>query len=135
MPGRRRTTDEKKRARGTAQNCRLSNENVIEWPAERRVPDPPDWLQTPDGIELWKTLAPTLFKQKLMTIADETSFAHLCQMHGEIADNLRRRIPATASQMGQLRLMFAEFGMTPASRSKVSVPESTDINEFSNNGE
>ena len=81
--------------------------------------DPPDWLGSVDALNLWKTLVGLLAPQGLLTEADVMPLGHLCNAHGEILKLYRAGMEPTAAQRAQLRYMFDEFGLTPASRGKV----------------
>ena len=131
--GPRRTSNEEKSSRGTLVPSRAS-EKVVNFPAVVDIPKPPAVLNR-DGKALWKDLAPSLFTQRVMTIADVHSFTHLCQLHGELIAGYRHNAGATAAQINALRLLFCEFGMTPASRCKApgSVPDAL-ANRFGRNG-
>lgn len=106
---------------------------VIEFPKIKRLPDPPDWVND-EGKTLWKRTGPLLFAQGLLTIPDLDALAHLCQLHGSIVDFIRRGIVPSAAELAQLRLYFAEFGLTPTSRTRVGGTDGPKQNPFKRNG-
>jgi phage terminase small subunit len=112
--------DAMKIAKGETRPSRLSGDNVVEFPTADRVPDPPEWLTNSDACALWSETAGVLFAQKVLATADVHALGHLCQLHGEVVDGYRRRIQPTAATLSQLRMYFAEFGLTPSSRTRVS---------------
>lgn len=134
MP-RRRDPEETKAAKGETRPSRRL-ENIVEFPKVDETPDPPAYLGFEESINLWNEIAPILFAQRILTIADVQALGHLCQLHGEVIDMYSRRIAVPASTLAQLRMYFTEFGMTPASRSRVagSGAEDGKGNKFGNNG-
>ena len=126
-------TNQQKKAQGETRPCRLAD-NIVEFPVVDAVPDVPEWINA-DGQELWKEITPALFKQKVLTHADLHSLTHLCQLHGKIVDGYKRQVMPTAAEIAQLRLLFAEFGMTPSSRTRVKAGgDSGQENKFRRNG-
>ena len=73
-------------------------------------PECPDFVQG-KARAFWNEYAPILMKQGVLTELDEFLFGALCV---EYADYLQHG--ATVRKMRLLRSMFAEFGMTPATR-------------------
>lgn len=131
--GRKPAPKAQKEARGTVQPCRESAA-VVDFPSCPAIPEPPDYLND-DGRSMWNELAPPLFAQRVLTTADVYALFHLCQLHGEIVDDIRRRVRPTAADRAQLRIYFSEFGMTPSSRGRVrpAGAEGND-NPFKRNG-
>lgn len=78
----------------------------------------PDWLTGPEALAEWKRLTALLEATRVLTEADLTALAHLCNLHAACVKMYRAGMEPTAAQITQLRLMLAEFGLTPASRSK-----------------
>lgn len=143
-PGPKPEADAKKRLKGETRPSRLAGGNaaaavVVNFPAVDRVPDPPDWMNA-DGMALWRDIAPMLYAQKVLTKADLPALGHLCQLHGLILGgpngNLgyRAGIPPAAADITQLRMLFAEFGLTPSSRTRVPHGSKETGNRFGNNG-
>lgn len=97
---------------------------------------PPRWL-TDGQREFWDQLAPMLQASKVLTAADGPALTLLCTALAEVRSAARqlhedgRLIPTNdgvkghpaathmTAAIGHARALLAEFGMTPASRSKV----------------
>lgn len=116
--GRRPQSNAVKFAKGETRPSRTNTAEVLDFPVVHKIPDAPDWVND-DGRSLWDSMAPALFRQRVLTLADLDALGHLSQLHGEVVDGYRRRIQPTAAQLGQLRMYFSEFGMTPSSRTKI----------------
>lgn len=116
--GKRPQTVAQKKAKGEVRPSRLNTAEVLEFPVVKEAPDAPEWVND-DGRDLWSEMAPALYRQRVLTEADLYALGHLCQLHGEIVDGYKRRIQPTAAQLSQLRMYFAEFGMTPSSRTRI----------------
>lgn len=102
-------------------------------------PIAPDWLG-PYARKEWDRVAPYLWKNGLLTEADETALASYCQnvdlMVAATMDINEKgytvmgqrgpvRNPALASfaqATTAMRAMATEFGMTPSSRSRIRLP-------------
>lgn len=108
------------------------------------VPSCPTWL-APDGKREWKRLADELAALGLLSEVDRTALALYCQAFAEYREAARivkAKGLTTVSDKGNVlqhpavsirndawrRVMkaAADFGMTPASRSRISVPERDD---------
>lgn len=127
------TPREKKEARGTVQPCRDSAA-IVEFPNVDSCPDAPDFLNE-YGVDLWERVAPSLYAQKILTVADLPALEIACHEYGTIRDMIDRRIEIPASKVAQMRLMLAEFGMTPSSRTRVSpAGPGKGENPFNRNG-
>lgn len=113
------------------------------------VPNAPRWLSKSAQVE-WRRVAHILIaERKTLTIADLATFASYCAAVGQIADAARiiaaegltytgtsgpKKHPAVAIQndaMTQARLLAAELGLTPVSRSRPSIRESDDDADLS----
>lgn len=81
---------------------------------------PPDWLSTTDAVTEWRRLAALLEATRVLTEGDLTALGHLCNLHGACVKLYRAGMQPTAAELTQLRLGLAEFGLTPASRSKAA---------------
>ena len=86
--------------------------------------DPPsNW---PGGAKaLWHELSGQV-PEGVAGKADRIVFEVLCRAVGR----LREHSACSPALLAQVRYLCGEFGMTPASRSKVSAPASREINPF-----
>ena len=95
--------------------------NPDEPQVDTTMPTCPEWVKG-YGIAVWKRLAPKLHTSGILTNIDRDMFAAYCMLvagfRGAVrADDLNKQIKMTQ----QLRIMAAEFGLTPASRSGLHV--------------
>lgn len=126
-------TDEQKKAKGTFQPCRAIGD-VLEFPVVESTPAAPEWV-IDEGLTLWNEMVPLMMTQRVLTNADLHAMAHMCKLHAELIDGYSRKIRATASDLSQLRMYFSEFGMTPASRTRIGkTSETEEKNKFKRNG-
>ena len=79
---------------------------------------------------LWDYLIPRLEAQRVLTEPDLIMLAHLCNYHGKIEQVWEMGEKPKAADMTQLRMLFLEFGLTPASRSGVGGGQSDPDDEF-----
>lgn len=103
----------------------------------------PEWL-TPDAAAEWDRVMPILAERRILTVADLGSLEnyvmaigqaremerHL-QEHGHLyqVDGLWKRNPAVGVQsdaMTRARLLAAELGLTPVSRSRPAIRDEGD---------
>lgn len=101
---------------------------------------PPSWLDS-EGKKVWKFLAPELEKLNLLSQADYMAFVALCQTwaiwiscqrflkksgmtfstpNGYVQQ--RPEVSISHKVLDQLKSLLTEFGLTPASRSRISLP-------------
>jgi len=104
----------------------------------------PDWL-LPEAQEEWSRLAPALDAMGVLTEADIRAFEGYCQayarwreaedfitQHGSIFQTKSgyvQQVPQVSIAMQNLKIMqsfCAEFGLTPASRSRIAVNANAD---------
>ncbi len=91
------------------------------------------------GLEAWRRLAPILCRLGLLTEADGEAFWALCQTWSQLRkallelngmnprDDDYRKVALTVEKARtDFRLMAIEFGLTPASRSRIDLPEIGD---------
>lgn len=90
--------------------------NEIEPPATSGA-QPPAWLRSRAALEAWHDLVPKLEKLRLLTELDIPALAMLCQVYAKVQRG------GTAEDRRQLKMLLGEFGMTPATRSKVAAAE------------
>ena len=91
-----------------------------EYPAVDELPKPPRFLKTKAAKEEWNKLLPHLMEQGVVTDVDLSMFGMLCQMWGEFVKQANSGQQVNAAFRNQLRQAYAEFGLTPASRSGTS---------------
>ena len=82
--------------------------------------DTPDWLIDIDARKEWDRLSALLRSTRVLTEGDLTTLGHLCNLHAACVAQYRANIHPHAATLTQLRLFLAEFGLSPASRSKAS---------------
>jgi P27 family predicted phage terminase small subunit len=112
--------------------------NQAEPTPRREPPDKPDWISDRAG-EFWDRIAPELFDAGILTVADGPALTILVVTLGmwrDALDLLELHGMTTLTEKGderphpavriafqcerQILQLLVEFGMTPASRSKVS---------------
>jgi P27 family predicted phage terminase small subunit len=111
--------------------------------AVRVVPRAPTWLSK-DAQSEWRRIMPILVKRRILTDADLGSVENYCIAIGSVREAQRlidaqgltiqtnnglRAHPAIkiqADAMTRARLLAAELGLTPVSRSRPSIRESED---------
>lgn len=100
----------------------------------------PDYL-TPIAASYWDECVALLEKSRVLTENDTIALAVLCEAYAEWRDASKKvrveksMLPAAHKRyntaQAQLMKILSEFGMTPASRSKVqAAPKPPDENEF-----
>ena len=133
MSGPRPTPSHLKVLRGTGQPCRMNPEepkpDIV-----HAVPPPPETLNA-DGKQAWNEIAKTLTDIGVLTVADlgmlevlATQFGMFRKLRKEVykngmtdTDGKTTDEMKTLLQLGEaLRKGKIEFGLTPASRTKVS---------------
>lgn len=106
---------------------------------EQKVPKCPEWL-LPEAKQEWKRMAKELSLLGLLTTVDMTAFAGYCQayarwqeaerfitQHGSIfktPSGYVQQVPQVSIAQQNLKIMqsfCSEFGLTPASRSRLQV--------------
>lgn len=111
---------------------------VVDNSAIAKAPGVPAWLST-DAKREWKRVLPILVERRILTTADLGSLENYCtaigqvremerhlQEHGHVVETDKglKRNPAVGIQsdaMTRARLLAAELGLTPVSRSRPSV--------------
>lgn len=94
---------------------------------------PPTWLKG-EGRKQWKKMYGVLFDLGLLTEIDLDSFAHYCQLHGNLITNFYKcGTPAPPAYLAQYRLYSGMFGLDPTSRVKIPPTKAKDKpkNKFS----
>lgn len=139
-------------------NLRLLEGNPGKRKVNRNEPKPrpispecPDWVCA-DGKAEWQRIVPELERLGLLTIVDGAALAHYCQAHGRAVECERyldqhkdtgfmtvtpngyhQQLPQVAMAQKYATLAKAylvEFGLTPASRARLSVEESREPDEM-----
>ena len=129
MPGRKPIPTALKILKGTARPHRINDK---EPQVEVAKPQPaPVWLNS-DAKKEWVRLFDLLTKSGVITDLDTSMLATFCQMWGEYIAGFKSGDPVGVTHMTQMRLMAAEFGLTPSSRSKVEaiIPESNEYDPW-----
>lgn len=90
----------------------------------------PSWLDR-DEKQTWRDLQAQL-AHGVAGNSDAAAFATLCRLFTALKkDGIGGRAGLTSSMLSVMNGLFTQFGMTPASRSKVSVPsKQEDDNPF-----
>lgn len=109
---------------------------------------PPAWLST-DARDEWARVMPILAERRILTDADLGSLENYCIAVGQVRDMERhlqeyghvidvdgtmKRNPAVGIQsdaMTRARLLAAELGCTPVSRSRPAIREEDDDDDLS----
>ena len=96
-----------------------------------RMPQPPSCL-TKEGKQLWQTLGPKLRRSGLLTDLDVDMFELLCDIYGEYkSPDANEQTPSyRAKLLDKLVKLYAEFGLSPSSRSRVTVEKPKAENPF-----
>jgi P27 family predicted phage terminase small subunit len=145
--GRPTIPDAVKAKSGTLRSHRV-NKNAPVAPAIEKVPEPPDYLEGA-GITEWKRIVDQLDRMKLLAVTDFSVLGALCmewqlyldhrimqQKHKSFymkkdanGQNVFMPHPVHYNGSAHLKLyleMCREFGLTPAARSKISVPQNNN---------
>lgn len=97
-------------------------------------PDPPQYLNA-DGAEMWSNMGRQLVAARVLQVVDLFSLEQLCFQWQCFRRKAKAEMEPTAAETNALKALFSEFGMTPASRAKVSAgSEKPKGNKFGNNG-
>lgn len=89
------------------------------------VPEPPDYLNE-HGRELWNDLAGEMVAAGIMQRTDVWPLRQLCVLWERFMAARAGEGEFLAADNSNMRLLFAEFGMTPASRRRVAPSGSED---------
>lgn len=88
-----------------------------------------------DGIQMWNNLGPQLVNTKVLQVVDLYPLEQLCVAWQMFRKKAKADMEITASEHQALKALFSEFGMTPASRSKVTAQNDKNTgNKFAGNG-
>ena len=122
-PGPKSKSNNLKVINGVENKARL---NPDEPQVDTTMPTCPEWVEG-YAIAVWKRLAPKLHKSGILANIDRDTFAMYCTLVSAFRDAVRdhdvnRQIKMTQ----QVRIMAAEFGLTPSSRSGLRVASAGD---------
>ena len=109
----------------------------------------PEWLSDVALAE-WDRLSPELITIGLLTMADQTEFAVYCQSYSELIEAENELVAGGRTQVTKdgfcrkspwlsirdeawkkMNQAAQQFGLTPASRSRIEIPEATQTNDKS----
>lgn len=121
---------------------------VVDNGAINRDHKAPSWMSKDSKAE-WKRVFPVLRERRILTVADLGALENYCVALGQVremermlqdeghvinSDNGPKKHPAVAVQadaMTRARLLAAELGLTPVSRSRPSVRKDEDESDIS----
>lgn len=131
--GRKRTDPNLKMIAGTDRPDR-EPQNAPEFDRISDFPEAPLHLNI-DGIQMWDNLGPQLVNTRVLQVVDLYPLEQLCVAWQMFRKKAKADMEITASEHQALKALFSEFGMTPASRSKVTAQNEKNIgNKFLTNG-
>jgi len=123
---------------------------VVDNGAVKKAPPAPTWLSA-DAKREWRRVLPILVERRILTTADLGSLENYCVAIGQVREMERvlqseghtyttdngaiKRHPATAIQadaMTRARLLAAELGLTPVSRSRPAIRDDDDSDDLVN---
>lgn len=129
--------------KGTKPSMKTDNSAI------RSVKPPPKWMSADSKAE-WKKVFPSLVERRILTVADLGSLEHYCIAVGTVremerklqaegyvfvGENGLKRHPATvvrSEAMTQARLLAAELGLTPVSRSRPAIRDDDEKDDDDN---
>lgn len=110
---------------------------VVDNGAMRKVPPAPSWLSA-DAKKEWRRVMPALVERRILTTADLASLENYCVCVGRIRE-VEGQMQATDDPeitvklfrvqdkaMQSARLLAAELGLTPVSRSRPAIRDDDD---------
>ena len=118
-----------KQLKGTLQKCRQPKNEPHPDP---KIPTPPKFMSD-EAKKEWNRISVELYKMGLLSEMDRASLALYCQSWGRILqyeqkvreeidqDEIYKLLRVLAREYDSARKFLTEFGMSPASRSKISV--------------
>jgi len=109
-------------------------QGLPEFESVESFPAAPSYLG-PDGVEMWNDLGPKLVAAGVLKVVHLYPLEQLCHEWQMFREKAKAKEDITAAQYSELRGLFAEFGMTPASARKVAAGDSKKPgNKFAGNG-
>jgi len=79
----------------------------------------PYWLNDGPATEEWQRLLPLLESTRVMSEADVSALANLCNLQGKVIETWLAGDTPSAAQLSRLNAMQGRFGLTPADRGNV----------------
>lgn len=132
--GRKPTPAGAKIITGTFRKDRAS-EDAVDYELVQEFPAAPQHLNL-DGVDMWEKLGPQLVASKVLQVVDLYALEQLCCSWQRFRAKMKAGMEPTAAEDNAMKSLFAEFGMTPASRAKVtSSSDKKPANKFANNGQ
>jgi phage terminase small subunit len=133
MRGRKPTPHNLKVIAGTDRPSRAPADDLPEFDLVSVFPDPPQHLNI-DGASMWSDLGKQLVAAKVLQQVDLYLLQQLCYCWQRHCAKQRAGMDIMAAEDQALKSLFSEFGMSPASRKKVtSGGQKAEGNKFSNN--
>lgn len=133
MKGRKPTAPHLKVIAGTDRPDRVQAD-VPQFDQVEEFPPAPQHLNV-DGRAMWEALGPQLVAARILQVVDLFALEQLCYAWQRSRAKAKAGMDITAAEDTALKALFSEFGMTPASRRKVTSAEETKPgNRFSRNG-
>jgi len=129
--GRKPIDPQLKVVRGTFRKDR-HNPDAPEFETLTGPVEPPAWMTSGEATEEWKRLVSLLESQGVLTEADLTMLAVLCHQYGEYVANVREGKAIPGAVLSQIRMLYSEFGLTPAARRNIKAPGGPSGNDFAN---
>src|SRR5262249_55214772 len=97
---------------GTDQPCRMMPDEDVGAPALERLPDPPDWLPNAHAVREFRRLGAIAVRLGRLTEANLSLFAHLCALHGRIAQLWHGGAQPRGTLIRQYRAFGADLGLS-----------------------
>ena len=135
--GRKKLPTNLKLVKGTLQNCRENEHEPT--PPHEGVKMPSD--MTPEAKKHWRKISAQLKKARVLTVMDVDALAAYCELYAgwrHATDMIATEGPVVIGEKGfairspwfevsqryleNMKKMLTEFGMTPASRPKITAP-------------
>ncbi|MEQ1405640.1 phage terminase small subunit P27 family [Neorhizobium sp. Rsf11] len=113
---------------------------VVDNGAMRKAPPPPAWLSA-EAKKEWRRVIPILLERRILTTGDLGSLENYCIAMGRVrefeadmqtiteAEIKVKVFRAQDKSMASARLLAAELGLTPVSRSRPAIREDEDDGE------
>src|SRR5690625_1293095 len=125
MRGRKPTAPALKVIAGTDRPDREAPD-APEYDLVTEFPDPPQHLNA-DGAAMWLDLGPQLVAARVLQKVDLYALQQLCYAWQRAVAKQKAGMDITAAEDNALKALWSEFGMTPASRRKVSAGSQKQI--------